>query len=93
MLADSVRDYSIFLLDANGLITFWGEGARALEGWTQDEAEGAHLRLLYPEGGRDAETAEDHLRKARAAGQFSGEASSSPATAPMKTPTRPNATV
>ena len=73
MLADSVRDYSIFLLDANGVITFWGEGARALEGWMQDEAEGAHLRLLFPEGGSGDGTAEDHLRKAVAEGQYSGE--------------------
>jgi PAS domain S-box-containing protein len=73
MLADSVRDYSIVLLDANGIITFWGEGARLIDGWTQDEAEGAHLRLLYPDGGAEDGTATAHLRIAIEQGQYSGE--------------------
>jgi PAS domain S-box-containing protein len=68
-----VRDYSIFLLDAEGRITFWGEGARALEGWMQDEAEGAHLRLLYPDGGSEDGTAEEHLNAAIERGQYAGE--------------------
>src|SRR4051812_16536325 len=46
-LAEGVRDYAIFLMDVDGVITFWGEGARLMKWWTREEAEGAHLRLLY----------------------------------------------
>ena len=73
MLADSVRDYAIFLVDAEGVITFWGDGARQLVGWTPNEAEGAHLRLLYPGDGSDDGDAELHLRSAMEQGQFSAE--------------------
>jgi len=71
-LADNVRDYAIFLMDTDGIITFWGEGARLLKGWTKDQAEGAHLRLLYPPGGSDDGTADAHLREAAAIGEYVG---------------------
>lgn len=72
-LADNVRDYAIFLMDTEGIITFWGEGARLIKGWSRDEAEGAHLRLLYPDGGGEDGTAEEHLRTAAETGEYVGE--------------------
>jgi PAS domain S-box-containing protein len=72
-LADNVRDYGIFLLDPEGIITFWGEGAHLMTGWSRDEAEGAHLRLLYPAGGSDDGTAEAHLATAADRGEYIGE--------------------
>jgi PAS domain S-box-containing protein len=72
-LAENVRDYAIFLLDPEGVITFWGEGARLMKWWTKAEAEGSHLRLLYPDGGSDDGTAEAHLEEAKARGEYTGE--------------------
>ena len=72
-LAENVRDYAIFLMDPNGVITFWGEGARLIKWWTKDQAEGAHLRLLYPAGGSEDGTAEEHLRQAAERGEYTGE--------------------
>jgi PAS domain S-box-containing protein len=72
-LAENVRDYAIFLLDRDGVITFWGEGAHLMKWWTREEAEGAHLRLLYPEDGAEDGTAEEHLRQAEVDGEFNGE--------------------
>jgi PAS domain S-box-containing protein len=68
-LAENVRDYAIFLMDPDGIIRFWGEGARLMKRWTRREAEGGHLRMLYPDGGADDGTAEDHLRDAAAHGE------------------------
>ena len=67
------EDYAIFLMSPDGIITFWGEGARLIKWWTKDEAEGAHLRLLYPAGGSDDGTAEEHLVQAAERGEYSGE--------------------
>ena len=72
-LADNVRDYAIFLMNPDGVITYWGEGARLIKWWTQDEAEGSHLRLLYPPGGAEDGTAEQHLRDAAEHGEYTGE--------------------
>ncbi|MBW3571430.1 MAG: PAS domain S-box protein [Gemmatimonadetes bacterium] len=72
-LAENVRDYAIFLLDPDGIITFWGEGARLIKWWTKDQAEGAHLRLLYPDGGGEDGTAEAHLQCSAETGEYTGE--------------------
>src|SRR5215213_174627 len=72
-LSENVRDYAIFLLNTDGVIIYWGEGARLMKWWTRDEAEGAHLRILYPEGGSEDGTAEEHLRQSAQTGEYVGE--------------------
>ncbi|HEV2149036.1 MAG TPA: ATP-binding protein [Longimicrobiaceae bacterium] len=72
-LAENVRDYAIFLMDPHGIITFWGEGARLIKWWTREQAVGAHLRFLYPDGGAEDRTAEEHLLQAAETGEYTGE--------------------
>jgi PAS domain S-box-containing protein len=72
-LAENVRDYAIFLMDPDGIIRFWGEGARLMKRWTKEEAEGGHLRLLYPDGGSEDGTAEEHLVESAERGEYVGE--------------------
>jgi PAS domain S-box-containing protein len=60
-------------MDRDGVITFWGEGARLIKWWSKEEAEGAHLRFLYPDGGAEDGTAEDHLIEAARTGESVGE--------------------
>jgi PAS domain S-box-containing protein len=60
-------------MDPEGVITFWGEGARLIKFWNKDQAEGAHLRMLYPDGGGEDGTAEEHLRQAMETGEYTGE--------------------
>jgi len=72
-LAENVRDYAIFLMNPQGVIIFWGEGARLMKWWLKEEAEGSHLRVLYPEEGSEDGTAEGHLRDAERLGEYTGE--------------------
>jgi PAS domain S-box-containing protein len=72
-LAEGVRDYAIFLMNPEGVITFWGEGARLMKWWSKEQAEGSHLRFLYPEGGSEDGTAEEHLEECARTGEYSGE--------------------
>src|SRR4051812_3723437 len=73
LVADNVRDYAIFLMDADGIIRCWGESARLMKWWTKEQAEGGHLRFLYPDGGAEDGTAESHLQRAAATGEYNGE--------------------
>jgi PAS domain S-box-containing protein len=73
LVAENVRDYAIFLMDSMGIIRCWGESARLMKWWTKEQAEGAHLRLLYPDGGSEDGTAVSHLRTAAATGEYNGE--------------------
>jgi PAS domain S-box-containing protein len=73
LVAQNVRDYAIFLLDPEGIIRCWGEGARLMKWWTKAQAEGAHLRILYPDGGAEDGSAEKHLELAAEKGEYTGE--------------------
>ncbi len=73
LVAENVRDYAIFLMDRDGIIRCWGESARLMKWWTRQQAEGAHLRLLYPDGGSEDGTAETHLHRAAEHGEYNGE--------------------
>ena len=73
LVAENVRDYAIFLMDPDGIIRCWGESARLMKWWTRHEAEGAHLRMLYPDGGAEDGTAESHLQAAAQTGEYNGE--------------------
>ena len=72
-LAENVRDYAIFLMDADGVIIYWGEGARLIKWWTKEQVEGGHLRMLYMSNGSEDGTAEEHLRFAAEKGEYTGE--------------------
>jgi PAS domain S-box-containing protein len=73
LLSENVRDYAIFVMDVNGIIRCWGESARLMKWWIRQQAEGAHLRLLYPDGGSEDGTAESHLTTAADVGEYTGE--------------------
>lgn len=55
LLIHSVSDYAICMLDHDGIIRSWNDGARALYGFTAQEAIGRHFALFYlsDEQGRD----------------------------------------
>ncbi len=53
-IVQSARDYAIFSLDAEGVITDWPAGAEAVFGWTAAEALGRHFALTFPNQDVDA---------------------------------------
>jgi len=67
LLVSGVKDYAIFMLDPNGHIVSWNEGARRIKGYHPGEAIGRHISIFYPpEGGdSDARAGEELTRAAR----------------------------
>jgi PAS domain S-box-containing protein len=47
MLVEQVRDYGIFLLDPEGRVSTWNEGARRLKGYEAEEILGRHFTVFY----------------------------------------------
>jgi PAS domain S-box-containing protein len=49
LLVDSVRDYAIFMLDPQGRVATWNDGARRIKGYEREEIIGRHVSIFYPE--------------------------------------------
>lgn len=47
LLVESVRDYAIFMLDPQGMITSWNPGAQRIKGYEPDEVLGKHFSIFY----------------------------------------------
>jgi PAS domain S-box-containing protein len=64
-LIQNVRDYAIFMLDADGFVTEWTEGAQRVKGYSASEVAGRHLAMFFtPE---DVATGEPQREIRRAA--------------------------
>src|SRR5215217_1153542 len=73
LLVESVRDYAIFLLDPEGHIRTWNEGARRIKGYSADEIIGKHFSIFYPPAEIRRGKPEYELRVAVAEGRWEEE--------------------
>ncbi|WP_367996660.1 PAS domain-containing sensor histidine kinase [Haloferax volcanii] len=64
-----VTEYAIFLLDADGYVATWNEGARRIKGYERDEILGRHLSVFYPDSD-DGTSPETVLAVAEAEGSY-----------------------
>ena len=47
LLVDGTKDYALLMLDPQGHVTTWNEGARRLKGYESEEVIGRHFSLFY----------------------------------------------
>lgn len=48
LLINGAQDYAIYMLDPDGNVTIWNEGAQRLKGWTAAEMIGKSADVFYP---------------------------------------------
>jgi len=51
-LVDAVEEYAIFMLDPDGRIVTWNEGAERIKGYAEDEIVGRHFSTFYTDEDR-----------------------------------------
>jgi PAS domain S-box-containing protein len=73
VLVDSVIDYGIFMLDAQGRVRTWNAGAEQIQGYRADEIVGQHVSLFYPPEDVAEGKCDEELRIARDKGRFEQE--------------------
>ena len=73
LLVHSVKDYGIFMLDPEGRIASWNEGARRIKGYTEQEILGKHFSVFYPAEDLAAGKPKMELEVAVAVGRFEDE--------------------
>jgi len=47
LMVESVRDYAIFMLDPNGYVASWNQGAQRIKGYSADDIIGRHFSTFY----------------------------------------------
>ena len=66
-------DYAIFMLDAEGNVSTWNEGAKRIKGFESDEILGKHFSCFYPEVDRATGKPQRELEEAIANGRYEEE--------------------
>lgn len=70
LLVEGIADYAIFMLDAEGFVTSWNNGAERIKGYSAEEIIGQHYSCFY--GNEDLRKGKPAmaLREAAATGRF-----------------------
>jgi len=72
-LVQSVTDYAIYMLDAEGRIVTWNPGAERFKGYSADEVLGEHFSRFFTKEDRDAGCPAQALQTAAREGRFESE--------------------
>jgi PAS domain S-box-containing protein len=72
LLVETIKDYAIFMLDADGRVATWNTGAQRIKGYAAHEIIGQHFSAFYPDADRAGKT-EYELRIAARDGRFEDE--------------------
>jgi PAS domain S-box-containing protein len=73
ILVEAVKDYAIYLLDAEGHVSSWNTGAQRFKGYTADEILGQHFSRFYTEEDLATGLPARALRTAAEEGRFEAE--------------------
>jgi PAS domain S-box-containing protein len=74
LLVESVVDYALFMLDAEGRVTSWNPGAERIKGYAAREIIGEHFSRFYTPEDRENGAPARALEIARREGRFEAEA-------------------
>ena len=72
-LIESIEDYAIFMLDPEGRVATWNEGARRLKGYEAHEIIGKHFSVFQPADDEDSSKLETILHIAETSGRYEEE--------------------
>ena len=72
-LVQEVQDYAIFMLDPDGIVQTWNDGAHELKGYSEDVIVGQHFSTFYTEEDRADGRPERNLSKATENGRVEDE--------------------
>jgi PAS domain S-box-containing protein len=73
LLVEGVKEYAIFMLNPEGIITSWNEGAKRLKQYEEHEILGKHFSIFYPQEAKDRRYPEYELEQAKKLGKYEDE--------------------
>ncbi len=72
-LVENVKDYAIYMLDPEGRVSSWNQGAESINGYREDEILGKSVSCLYLPEDVESGKPEKELKEAAAVGRFQDE--------------------
>lgn len=72
-LVDEVKEYAIFMLDIDGHVLTWNEGAKTIKGYTKKEILGKHFSTFYTAEDIQADMPQKGMETATRTGQWKDE--------------------
>lgn len=63
-----LREYAMFMLDAQGIMTSWNAGVENLLGYSEQEWIGQHASIIFTPGDKAVEACESEMRRAEQTG-------------------------
>jgi osomolarity two-component system sensor histidine kinase TcsA len=73
LLVSAVKDYAIFMLDPQGYIMTWNEGAQRIKGYNASEIVGKHFSEFYTQEAKDRRHPQFELEFATKEGRYEEE--------------------
>lgn len=73
LLVQSLTEYALYMLDAEGYVSSWNQGAEHIKQYCADEIIGQHFSKFYTEGDRQKGEPQNALATARREGRFEKE--------------------
>jgi PAS domain S-box-containing protein len=73
LMVQNVKDYSIIMIDTNGNIQSWNEGAQYMNGYSAEEVMGKHISLFYTNEDKDSNLANENLNIVKKTGHLEAE--------------------
>jgi two-component system CheB/CheR fusion protein len=73
LVAAGTKDYAIWTLDSDGIVTSWNKGAAHLFGYAEEEMIGQSAEILFMPEKRAKNVFQDELRRARENGRIGNE--------------------
>ncbi|RON24185.1 hybrid sensor histidine kinase/response regulator [Pseudomonas brassicacearum] len=74
LLVQSVTDYAIYMLNPDGRLTNWNQGAQRIKGYRPEEVIGKHFSIFYTAEDREAGEPQRALETATREGRFENKA-------------------
>ncbi|SFG30721.1 PAS domain-containing sensor histidine kinase [Pontibacter chinhatensis] len=73
LLTEGISDYAIFMLNPQGIVISWNQGAENIKGYKAEEIIGKHFSAFYPEEANQRNYTEYELSRALQDGRFEDE--------------------
>jgi PAS domain S-box-containing protein len=73
LFVDAVKDHAIYVLDPDGKVATWNQGAERIKGYAASEIIGKHFSTFFTEEDQREGKPQQELQRASETGQFQGE--------------------